>query len=296
MNIWKGIDVSDNQGAIDHATVAAAGCDFVVLRSTRGSGKADNRFTENLAGFLAAGLPVDVYKYTYATTVARSREEASLVIELLKKHGHKCKVWWDVEDAALKLLGSAQLTACIHAAKEVIESAGYRFGLYVGQNVYKEKWLDFNQFATNPLWVARYPSSKTISFGTEPDEKYLPVNDRAIWGWQFSSTGRVPGISGNADLDICYQDPAETGLPTAEQGVIWCVSIADVWAEPIAKAVAVAYPGCLVHHASVLDVGGINIWIASIADVWTQEQAEVVHQQFAALGIAGVVHKVQILE
>ena len=85
----------------------------------------------------------------------------------------------------------------------------------------------------------------------------------------------------------------ETGT---EAGPIWCLSIADVWSEAIAKVAAAAYPGCLVHKAAVLDVGGIEIWIASIADVWTQPQAEEAQRQFAALGVAGVVHNIRVVE
>ena len=106
----------------------------------------------------------------------------------------------------------------------------------------------------------------------------------------------MPGINGNADLDICYQNPAGMEETGTEPGTIWCLSIADVWTESIARAAATAYPGCLVHKAAVLDVGGIEIWIASIADVWTQAQAEEIQRQFVVLGVAGVVHNIRVLE
>ena len=131
---------------------------------------------------------------------------------------------------------------------------------------------------------------------TDPDQAKKPEVGRALWGWQYTSAGRVTGINGNADLDICYQDPAGTEEIRTEPGTIWCLSIADVWSETIARAAATAYPGCQVHKAAVLDVGGIEIWIASIADVWTQAQAEEVQRQFAALGVAGVVHNIRVLE
>ena len=38
------------------------------------------------------------------------------------------------------------------------------------------------------------------------------------------------------------------------------------------------------------------IYTVSVADVWTRAQAEEVQRQLAAIGIPGVVHKVQILE
>ena len=125
--MYKGIDVSDNQGKIDWDAVAAAGCSFAVLRSVRRSGKVDYQFEANFEGCLANSIPVSVYKYTYATTEAAASEEAKQVVELLEKHGLRCIVWWDVEDREnLCGLGSSKLTACIQAAREVIGTAARR--------------------------------------------------------------------------------------------------------------------------------------------------------------------------
>ena len=46
--MWKGIDVSDNQGVIDWEQVATAKVSFAILRSVRRSGKADHQFATNL--------------------------------------------------------------------------------------------------------------------------------------------------------------------------------------------------------------------------------------------------------
>lgn len=298
--MWKGIDVSDNQGVIDWSEVAAANVQFAILRSVRRSGKADCQFAANLAGCRKYNIPVAVYKYTYAVTEAQAQEEARQVVALLQQHSMAAgtMVWWDVEDRdTLQPLGREKLTVLIQAARTVIEASGYRFGIYVGLYVYSGEWFDFNQFATVPLWVARYYNNYNVmQFDTDPDQNKKPEVNRAIWGWQYTSTGRVPGINGNADLDICYQDPTGEEETGTEPGSIWCLSIADVWSETIAKAAAAAYPGCLVHKAAVLDVGGIEIWIASIADVWTQAQAEEIQRQFAVLGVAGVVHNIRVLE
>lgn len=206
--MWKGIDVSDNQGVIAWNQVKDAGCQFAILRSVRRSGKTDSQFDANVAGCRKQNIPISVYKYTYAATEKAAEAEANQVVELLKKYNLKCMVWWDVEDrGTLARLGKAKLTACIKAAEKVITSAGFKFGIYVGLYVYREKWFDFGQF-TCPLWTARYPTTAVKNFGAVPDEKYLPDVGRPIWGWQFSSNGSVPGISTNVDLDICYEDTA----------------------------------------------------------------------------------------
>ena len=50
--MWKGIDVSDNQGVIDWAQVAASKVAFAILRSVRRSGKEDHQFAANLEGVI----------------------------------------------------------------------------------------------------------------------------------------------------------------------------------------------------------------------------------------------------
>ncbi len=258
--MWKGIDVSDNQGVIDWGAVSAAGVEFAVLRSIRRSGKADNQFAANLAGCGAHGIPVSVYKYTYATSPAMAAEEARQVVALLQASGMTGTiVWWDVEDReTLQPLGRVLLGECIKAAQTVVQAAGYQFGLYAGWYVYNERWFDFEQFAACPLWVARYYAGYNImQFDMAPREDKSPDVGRDLWGWQYTSTGRVPGISGNVDLDVCYEDPTgEQSASAEEPGVIYTVSVADVW---------------------------------------TREQAEAVQMRFAKTGIVGVIHKVKIL-
>lgn len=238
--MWKGIDVSDNQGTIDWEQVAAAKVAFAILRSVRRSGKTDYQFVVNLEGCRKYGIPLSVYKYTYATTPEAARQEAQQVVELLRSHHLTgTMVWWDVEDrGALQPLGVTNLTECIRAAREVITAAGYGFGLYVGLNVYKERWFDFNAFAGARLWVARYYKGyRTMQFADEPNQSYKPSVDRWLTAWQYTSCGEVLGIKGNVDIDIAYEDPATWVQPPAEPGVIYTVSVADVWAREQAEVI-----------------------------------------------------------
>lgn len=258
--MWKGIDVSDNQGVIDWEQVATAKVSFAILRSVRRSGKADHQFATNLESCRKHNIPVSVYKYTYAATQDAARQEAQQVVELLRSHHLTgTMVWWDVEDKdVLRPLGAAKLTESIRVAQEVITAAGYGFGLYVGLYVHKERWFDFNAFAGTRLWIARYYRGyRTMRFDDEPDQKFKPDVDGDISGWQYTSCGEIQGIKGDVDLDIAYEDPMLWSQPAVEPGVIYTVSVADVW---------------------------------------TKELAEIARQQFAARGIVGAVHKVIILE
>ena len=111
----------------------------------------------------------------YGKSEMESAKEAGTVVSLVKQHGLDCIIWWDVEDPSLKALGRDKLTACIRAAREVIETAGYRFGLYSGAYVRSEGWLDFDQFSAAPMWAARYyRGEQVIRFGELPDEGWKP--------------------------------------------------------------------------------------------------------------------------
>ena len=208
---YIGIDVSDNQGVIDWKQVMQDGCKFAILRSVRHSGKTDYQFDANLRGCRENNIPIAVYKYTYARTVEEAEKEAQQVVNLLRKHGLVCKVFWDVEDRDyLYKLGKAKLTEAIKAAQRVVEGAGLEFCLYAGLYVYNENWFDFTQFDC-PLWIARYPVKGTKTLRDIPSEKYTPSVGRDLYGWQFSSEGKISGISTNVDLDVLYHDPVTLG-------------------------------------------------------------------------------------
>lgn len=208
MGKWYGIDVSDNQGTVDWKQVKGAGCQFAILRSVRKAGKPDSQFSNNLAGCKANGIPVSVYKYTYGTTEAADREEAWQVVDLLAAHGLNCVVWWDIENRSLlSKLGKDKLTKAIQAARDVVEAAGLRFGIYTGKYPIQEGWFDYKAFLDCSWWCARYPLKgsgyglKDVPEGKEPE---VPM---ALAGWQWTSKGRIAGIAGDVDMDIMYQDP-----------------------------------------------------------------------------------------
>lgn len=219
MSKWYGIDVSDNQGIIDWNQVKGAGCQFAILRSVRRSGNVDYQFINNLVGCWANGIPVSVYKYTYAISTEAARTEAQQVVELLRASSLNCTVWWDIEDRkALAGLGKAKLTSIIQAAREVIEAAGYQFGVYTGRYVLKEGWFDSTPFLDCPWWGARYPLKgsgyglKDVPEGNEPD---MPM---ALAAWQWTSKGKIAGVAGNVDMDIMYQDPRQALEVETEMG------------------------------------------------------------------------------
>lgn len=206
-----GIDVSDNQGYIDWAKVKAAGVEFAILRSVRRSGNVDKQLASNIKGCRENGIPFDFYKYMYALTERDAIREAKEVITALAQSGIKASkntvIWADVEDASQMELSTAELTKVVQAFKDTVKEAGFSFGLYMGKYNYEKGELAASLFDDH-VWIARYYKGYDVmQFGEMPNESYAPVaKSGALWGWQYTSSGRVDGINGNVDLDIAYYD------------------------------------------------------------------------------------------
>lgn len=210
-----GIDVSDNQGYIDWPRVKAAGVQFAILRSVRRSGNPDKQLASNIKGCIECGIPFDFYKYSYALTPADAREEVKQVVEWLGRYGVKpdknTVIWADIEDSSQMALTTPELTEIVRAFKEEVLAAGFEFGLYMGMYRYNARELHTTEF-NDHIWIARYYNGyKEMRFSDKPNENFIPdVKAGTLWGWQYTSSGKVDGIMGNVDLDECYYNIKDT--------------------------------------------------------------------------------------
>ena len=207
--MMKGIDVAKWNGVIDWAKVKKAGVEFAVLKVIDKSNKTESSFVRNYAGASAQGLPIDVYNYLYTITDPAAREAAKAVVNAVA--GRKIgKVWADVEDACLKNKG-IQLIRILNTYKAVIEAAGYEFGVYTGLSFYNSYIKPYKAYIDCDFWIARYPSTKDMTITMDPVASKKPSISHNLWGWQYSSKGKISGISGYVDLDICYTKVDSSG-------------------------------------------------------------------------------------
>ena len=190
----KGVDLSANQGHVDFKALKSSGIDFVILRSTLRNNKPDPYFEEFYSEAQAVNLPISVYKYSYATTPAESFQEATGVIKMLA--GRACTIWLDVEDNAqlAKVGGKTGMTRIINAFMDYCVASGYDVGIYCNLNWYKN-YIDNQLKSKYKFWIARYGKNDG-----KLDEKYRPNVNEVIW--QYTSKGKVNGISGYVDLNI----------------------------------------------------------------------------------------------
>ncbi len=200
----KGIDVSEHQGEIDWAAVAASGeAEFALIRvGYRGYGEngtlcTDAWYRENIRGALDHGLSAGLYFFSQATSEEEAAEEADYLLTLLEGFSptdFALPVFFDweeisVEQARTDYVDGETMTRCALAFCERLQAAGYRCGIYAYRSLAYFRY-DLPQIADYPLWIA--------AVGNCPDFYYR------FAVWQKSTVGEIPGIEGNVDVDVIF--------------------------------------------------------------------------------------------
>lgn len=155
----KGIDVSRWNGNIDWKTVANYGMGFAILRITEKGNIVDSTFEPNYKGCIENKIPVGVYKYSYATTIAQIEDEANIVIKTLNKRRLDYPVFLDIEDKCQANLSGSLMMKMIEVFRAIIVKAGYKFGIYCGYSWYQNQLPEGAK--KYDVWTARYPSNDT---------------------------------------------------------------------------------------------------------------------------------------
>ena len=196
-NQLRGIDVSKYQGNINWSAVKSSGIDFAIIRAGyRGYGTGalveDSKFKANIQGATAAGIPVGVYFYSQAVTEEEAREEALMVIGLVKGYKISYPIYFDTEKVAGDTgradgLSAAQRTACAVAFCETIRAAGYTAGVYSYRDWFYYS-LNYANISKYRIWIAQYRSTLDFKYNYQI--------------WQYTSSGSVNGISGRVDMNI----------------------------------------------------------------------------------------------
>lgn len=189
MTEYKCIDVSKWQGKINWARVKAAGIQFAILKAGSIYGK-DSCFEENYKNAKANGINVGAYFFSYATTIEEISKEADLFLSYLKGKQFEMPVYLDIEDKSQTSLSKDILTDMVITFCDKIEKSGYYTGVYTYYSFFKNN-LNIDKIKRFTIWLAHY-TSKTDFTGHDI--------------WQYSSEGKVNGISGNVDMNIIYKD------------------------------------------------------------------------------------------
>ncbi len=198
---FVGVDISKDTGSVNFTGLKSAGVDYVMIRvGTRGYSTGqlalDENFKENIEGAIEAQLGVGVYFYSQAISQDEAVQEANLVLQNLEPYRANIKypVAFDMEfvandEARIDGLSREDRTAIATSFLEAVRAGGYVPMLY-GNKEWLIREIDLAKLQDYDVWLAQ--------------DEDIPDYPYQYAMWQYTSTGVVNGIKGDADLNICF--------------------------------------------------------------------------------------------
>ena len=216
------IDVSGWQGDIDWAKAKADGVEGAIIRLGYGEGNnADKKAQRNIFECKRLGIPFGIYWYSYADTPALAKEEGADVVAKLKQFGVNPSdlaypVYYDLEkwtwEGHQPPTDPNVYNNIVNNWYSALQSAGYKnLGVY-SYTSYLQGPLKHADIYAKTTWVAQY--------GARMGFDSFPTNSR---GWQYTSTGKVDGISGNVDMNAFGNKEYESLI-----NLLWVVRDEDI--------------------------------------------------------------------
>lgn len=194
------IDVSEWQGDIDWAKAKADGVEGVIIRLGYGEGNnADKKAQRNISECKRLGIPFGIYWYSYADTPSIAKGEGADVVAKLKQFGVNASdlaypVYYDLEkwtwEGHQPPTDPNVYNDIVNNWYSALQSAGYKnLGVY-SYTSYLQGPLKHADIYAKTTWVAQY--------GARMGFDSFPTDSR---GWQYTSSGKVDGISGTVDMN-----------------------------------------------------------------------------------------------
>lgn len=175
------IDISEHQGHINWDQVRP-NIHFAIVRVQDGTWL-DRRLIENIAAVERLGIPY----YCYGFYRNGGAVEASRLVSRAMAAGAKnCRGFvLDVE------VGGQSVAGIVSAGNTLAKSAGDN-GVYIANHLYSQYASVVSQPWIKWTWIPTYGVND--GYAHTPPSHYCDL-------WQFTSTGRVPGIGGNVDCN-----------------------------------------------------------------------------------------------
>ena len=191
------IDVSTYQKDVNWEEVKNSGVDVVIVRTGfRGYGEEgtlveDSEFKNHLEGALTAGLECGAYFFTEAVSYEEGVEEAQYILNQIRPYNVTQPIIVDTEkisaeDVRANDISIEARTDALCGFCETIKAAGYTPMIYASTAWFCQA-IDLSRVGDYEWWLAAY------------DTPQFPYH---VEGWQYSSTGSVPGIEGDVDLNV----------------------------------------------------------------------------------------------
>ncbi|WP_312694331.1 glycoside hydrolase family 25 protein [Caproiciproducens sp.] len=196
----NGIDISKHNGTIDWEKVKVSGIDFVLIRAGYGNdiSQKDSKFDEYIKAALARNIHVGVYWFSYAVSIADAQKEAEVCKKVLAPYMGQIDfpVAFDYEYDSItyaqkhNIKVTDSIDSIARAFMDSMQRDGWFVNLYTNNDFIRSGRFSAATIKAYDVWLADYSGAP----------------DYSCYIQQIGSTGTVPGISGNVDMDIAYKD------------------------------------------------------------------------------------------
>lgn len=197
----KMIDISDYQRGANLEAAYSNDIKGFIFRAGWGNDDPDQDdkvFEDFVSQAERLGAPWGAYLFSYATCDEDIKSEIAHTLRVLEGRKPQLGVWWDIENSDYKERNNHNDFEHADAVKAwadefitAMQDSGLTAGVYCNLNYAKN--IDFS--GIEHIWIAGYFDS--------PDLDKPPCKCDI---WQYSSTARVAGFSGNVDINAVYAD------------------------------------------------------------------------------------------
>lgn len=198
---YMGVDISDKQGTVDFEALKKSGVDFVMIEiASRGyaTGQVtyDDQYYNNMQKATEAGLDIGVIFNSQAATEAEAEEEAQIMLDNIGDFNITYPIVFNMElvnndTSRIQNFTKTQLTSITMSFCKKIAASGYT-PMIKGNKFWLLRKIDLTLLSNYDIWLSMCEDI--------PDYPYQFAM------WQYKTDGKINGIDGDANLDICFID------------------------------------------------------------------------------------------
>lgn len=187
-----GIDVSFWQGTINWDQVRSSGQRYAIIRAYYGANTRDSQFDRNWREARRVGMLRGAYQW-FKPLQDPATQAARMVAAVGRLGPGDLPVVADVEEPASSGVPSrAEYARRIQVWVDRVRAGTGRTPIIYSGKYYWQDYVASTAFASGPLWHPQYTSASCPNIADQWRNWVF---------WQYSSSGRVSGISGNVDMN-----------------------------------------------------------------------------------------------
>ncbi len=196
---WKILDLSEHNGVVDMAKIAQNGVYGIIQRIGYGTNTIDKTAINNINNALKYGLKVGAYWFTYATNENEALQEAKNFDNYLKQFRGllELPIYIDFEYDTERYAHQIGIEFSVNTRTKIVktfcdylEKQNYFVGVYSNVDYLENRFIQ-SELKRYSLWLAHW--------GVDTPKYKCDL-------WQYTSTEKIRGISGNVDVSILYKD------------------------------------------------------------------------------------------